>query len=98
MKIFGCPAAPAAQGGVKETNHAPADQRYPFLHAAPLKSMWRRSAPLWESRWLTNMGEKHCQLEQQLAEKLGTGRVSLFTNGHMALELLLKAMGLEGKC
>ncbi len=41
---FGCPAAPAAQGGVKETNHAPADQRYPFLHAALLKSMWR-SAP-----------------------------------------------------
>ena len=63
----------------------------------PFEEYVEEIRPLWESRWLTNMGEKHCQLEQQLAEKLGTGRVSLFTNGHMALELLLKAMGLEGE-
>ena len=63
----------------------------------PLEEYVEEIRPLGESRWLTNMGEKHCQLEQQLAEKLGTGRVSLFTNGHMALELLLKAMGLEGE-
>ena len=63
----------------------------------PFEEYVEEIRPLWGSRWLTNMGEKHCQLEQQLAEKLGTGRVSLFTNGHMALELLLKAMGLEGE-
>ena len=63
----------------------------------PFEEYVEEIRPLWESRWLTNMGEKHCQLEQQLAEKLGAGRVSLFTNGHMALELLLQAMGLEGE-
>ena len=52
---------------------------------------------LWDSRWLTNMGEKHNQLEQKLQEVLGGKRVSLFTNGHMALELVLQAMGLEGE-
>ena len=37
----------------------------------PFEEYVEEIRPLWESRWLTNMGEKHCQLEQQLAEKLG---------------------------
>ena len=59
----------------------------------PFEEYVEEIRPLWESRWLTNMGEKHCQLEQQLAEKLGAGRVSLFTNGHMALELNCVSVG-----
>ena len=43
---------------------------------------------IWESRWLTNMGEKHRALEQALAEKLETPHVTLFANGHLALEEL----------
>ena len=45
----------------------------------PFEEYVEEIRPLWESRWLTNMGEKHRQLEQQLAEKLGTGRVSTYT-------------------
>lgn len=51
--------------------------------------------PLWETRWLTNMGQYHIEFEKQLKDFLSVENVSLFTNGHMALELLLQAMGLE---
>ncbi len=53
--------------------------------------------PLWESHWLTNMGEYHNKLEESMVSYLGVDRVSLFTNGHLALELLLQAMNLEGE-
>lgn len=52
---------------------------------------------LWQTRWLTNMGVKHAQLQQKLQEYLEVPSVELFTNGHMALELTLQAMGLEGE-
>lgn len=52
---------------------------------------------LWDSHWLTNMGAKHRQLEAELKEYLGVEGVSLFTNGHMALELAIQAMNLSGE-
>lgn len=52
---------------------------------------------LWDSYWLTNMGAKHRQLETELKEYLGVEGVSLFTNGHMALELAIQAMNLSGE-
>lgn len=52
---------------------------------------------LWDSRWLTNMGELHHQLEKQLKEYLGASHLSLFVNGHMALETALRALGLTGE-
>ena len=35
--------------------------------------------PLWESRWLTNMGAKHKELESNLQEYLQTPHVALYT-------------------
>jgi dTDP-4-amino-4,6-dideoxygalactose transaminase len=52
---------------------------------------------LWESRWLTNMGTKHKILESQLLEYLQVPNVTLFTNGHLALECAIEAMELEGE-
>lgn len=52
---------------------------------------------LWDSHWLTNMGEKHKQLEAELKEYLNVEGISLFTNGHMALELAIQAMNLSGE-
>lgn len=49
-------------------------------------------APLWDSHWLTNMGEEHKKLEAALKERLGVGNLALFTNGHNALECVLEAM------
>lgn len=50
--------------------------------------------PLWESRWLTNMGAEHKKLEAALKERLGVDNLALFTNGHNALECILEAMAL----
>lgn len=47
--------------------------------------------PLWDSHWLTNMGEYHRQLEQELKEYLDVPYISLMVNGHMALELAIQA-------
>lgn len=53
--------------------------------------------PIWNSHWLTNMGPKHQELQQQLKEYLAVEHVELLTNGHMALELTLQAMNLQGE-
>ena len=52
---------------------------------------------LWDSHWLTNMGEKHMQLQHELAGYLDVENIELLTNGHMALELIMQAMNLEGE-
>ena len=49
--------------------------------------------PLWDTHWLTNMGEYHQQLEQELREFLQVEHVSLMVNGHMALEMALQSFG-----
>ena len=46
--------------------------------------------PLWESRWLTNMGEYHQRLEKELADYLDVPQISLMVNGHMALEMVIQ--------
>lgn len=52
---------------------------------------------LWVSHWLTNMGSKHKTLEGKLKEFLEVENISLMSNGHMALEMTLQAMGLRGE-
>ena len=47
---------------------------------------------LWDSRWLTNNGAKHQLFEQQLKDYFHTPNVTLFTNGHLALENIIEAM------
>ncbi len=49
---------------------------------------------LWDTHWLTNMGEKHKRLEHKLEEFLGINHVMLYTNGHLALENAIAACNL----
>lgn len=49
---------------------------------------------LWDSHWLTNMGEKHKQLQLELEKYLGVPHVTLYTNGHLALENAIAALNL----
>ena len=49
---------------------------------------------LWDSHWLTNMGAKHRQLQAELEQYLDTPHAVLYTNGHLALENVIAAMGL----
>ncbi|MCR4738890.1 MAG: DegT/DnrJ/EryC1/StrS family aminotransferase [Lachnospiraceae bacterium] len=52
---------------------------------------------LWDSVWLTNMGKKHNELTERLKDYLKVENLSLFVNGHMALETVIGAMGLTGE-
>ena len=49
---------------------------------------------IWESKWITNNGSFHQQLEKALAEYLGVEYISLFTNGTLPLITALQALGL----
>lgn len=53
--------------------------------------------PMWDSHWLTNMGPKHKELQEKLKEYLSVDNIDLLTNGHMALELSMQALGLKGE-
>lgn len=52
---------------------------------------------IWDSHWLTNMGPKHILFQSKLREYLQVENVELLTNGHMALEMTLQAMNLQGE-
>ncbi len=52
---------------------------------------------LWDSHWLTNMGIKHRTLEAELKDFLGCEYLTLFTNGHLALENIIEAFDLHGE-
>lgn len=52
---------------------------------------------LWDTRWLTNNGVKALALEAALSEYLQSPYVSLFTNGHLALEAVLASLKLGGE-
>ena len=53
--------------------------------------------PIWDSAWLTNMGDLHKQLEKELKEYMGIRNMVLFVNGHMALEMAIQALELTGE-
>jgi dTDP-4-amino-4,6-dideoxygalactose transaminase len=52
---------------------------------------------LWDTHWLTNMGAKHKTLESQLLDYLKVPNITLFTNGHLALECIIAALNLRGE-
>lgn len=58
----------------------------------PLEEFVDEIRGIWSSHWLTNMGEKHEEFRRQLCKFLGVEHVTLYTNGHLALEGVLAAM------
>ncbi len=57
----------------------------------PFEEYCEEIKELWDSRWLTNMGVKHQALEKELKSFLGVENVTLYTNGHLALENIIEA-------
>ena len=49
---------------------------------------------IWSSHWLTNMGTKHIELQDKLEKYLSVPHVTLYTNGHLALENAIAALNL----
>lgn len=51
--------------------------------------------PIFESHHLTNMGPVYKKFQHQLIDYLNVPYLSLFVNGHMALEMAIQALGLQ---
>jgi len=67
----------------------------PFL--PPLEEFNKYLKEIWESRWLTNDGKFHHELEKALCEYLGVKYISLFANGTLALITALQELRITGE-
>ncbi|MGD9991921.1 MAG: DegT/DnrJ/EryC1/StrS family aminotransferase [Salinivirgaceae bacterium] len=67
----------------------------PFM--PPLEEFQPYLQKIWENKWLTNNGEFHQQLEQELCEYLGVKYISLFANGALALMTALQCLRITGE-
>ena len=52
---------------------------------------------IWDSKWITNNGSFHKQLEKELANYLKVPYISLFTNGTLPLITALQALRITGE-
>lgn len=52
---------------------------------------------IWASKWITNNGDFHKQLEGALEDYLGVPQISLFTNGTLPLLTALQALRITGE-
>jgi dTDP-4-amino-4,6-dideoxygalactose transaminase len=52
---------------------------------------------IWENNWLTNCGLLHNEFEERLNLYLNVSNSTLCSNGHLALEIAIKALGLTGE-
>ena len=62
-----------------------------------LKEYVEEISSIWDSHWLTNMGAKHQEFQKQLIDFMQVENVELLTNGHMAIELTMQALKLQGE-
>lgn len=63
----------------------------------PIEEYIREIQPIWDSARLTNMGPLHQQFEKAAADYLAVDNISLFANGHLALEIAIQSLGLTGE-
>lgn len=63
----------------------------------PLEEFVEYLKTIWESKYLTNNGQFHRQLEKALCEYLGVKYISLFSNGTLALISALQTLHITGE-
>ena len=63
----------------------------------PLEEFIPYLEKVWESKWITNNGAFHKELEQALCDYLGVEYISLFTNGTLPLITALQALDIHGE-
>lgn len=61
----------------------------------PIDEYVEEIGSIFENRRLTNMGPEYKKFQHQLKEYLDVPELSLFVNGHMALEMAIHALGLK---
>lgn len=67
----------------------------PFL--PPLEEFEEYLKQIWDSKWITNDGRFHQELERALCEYLGVKYISLFSNGTLALITALQTLRITGE-
>jgi predicted aldo/keto reductase-like oxidoreductase/dTDP-4-amino-4,6-dideoxygalactose transaminase len=86
---------------MKESCYCGVEQMKPILvtrsSLPPFEEYIEEIRGLWESRWLTNAGCMNEDLTDELQKYLDADNFLLFSNGHMALELGIQALGLKGE-
>ena len=60
----------------------------------PIEEYIEEIRSIWENHWLTNMGIKHKEFQSRLESFLAVPHVTLFTNGHLALENAIASLKL----
>lgn len=63
----------------------------------PLEQFLPYLQKIWESKWLTNNGDLHQELERELCNYLRVENLSLFTNGTLPLITALQALEIKGE-
>lgn len=63
----------------------------------PLEEFFPYLQKIWDSGVITNGGQFHQQLEQELCQYLGVKHLSLFSNGTIALVTALQALQIKGE-
>lgn len=63
----------------------------------PLDEFISSLQKMWDSKWLTNNGPFHQELEIKLCAYLGVKHISLFANGTLALVTALQALRITGE-
>lgn len=63
----------------------------------PLEEFIPYLEKIWDSKWLTNNGAFHQELEKKLCAYLGVQHLSLFSNGTIALITALQALRITGE-
>jgi len=76
-------------------NQQPIYVTQPFL--PPIEDFTKYIEKIWSTKWLTNNGEFHQQLERELCDYLGVKYISLFSNGTLALITALQTLRITGE-
>jgi len=63
----------------------------------PLDEYIEKIRPMWDSHWITNNGSIQNEFEKEIRNFLLAQECTLFVNGHLALDLAIKALGLRGE-
>lgn len=63
----------------------------------PIDEFKKEIERIWETNWLTNQGPIHNEFNQSLNQYLKVNRSTLFVNGHLALDVAIKALKLTGE-
>jgi dTDP-4-amino-4,6-dideoxygalactose transaminase len=63
----------------------------------PLEEFIPYLEKIWDSKWITNNGQFHQQLEEALCDYLGVQYISVFTNGTLPLITALQALRITGE-